>query len=174
LKIGDPLDPGTFVGPLVSERQRERVEQYVASGRDEGAVVAFGGGRPADRDVGWYVEPTVFTNVKNSMRVAQEEVFGPVVAVIPYDDVDDAVRIANESELGLAGAVFADDDGAALDVARRLRTGHVGINTLGMDWVFPFGGFKQSGLGREMGVEGLELYCELQCIGLPEGSPLAT
>jgi len=174
LTIGDPLDPDTFFGPLVSERQRERVEHYVATGRDEGAVVAYGGGRPAGLDVGWYVEPTIFTNVKNSMRIAQEEVFGPVLVVIPFDDVDDAVRITNESELGLAGGVFADDDRQALEVARRLRTGHVGINGLGMDWVFPFGGFKQSGLGREMGIEGLELYCELQCIGLPEGSPLAS
>ena len=174
LKIGDPLDPVTFFGPLVSERQRDRVEQYVASGRDEGAVVVHGGGRPEGLDVGWYVEPTIFTNVKNTMRVAQEEVFGPVLVVIPYDDVDDAVRITNESELGLAGGVFADDDHEAVEVARRLRTGHVGINTLGMDWVFPFGGFKQSGLGREMGIEGLELYCELQCFGLPEGSPLAS
>ena len=174
LKIGDPLDPETFFGPLVSERQRDRVEHYVATGRDEGAVVVYGGGRPAGLDVGWYVEPTIFTNVKNSMRIAQEEVFGPVMVVIPFDDVDDAVRITNESELGLAGGVFADDDRQALEVARRLRTGHVGINGLGMDWVFPFGGFKQSGLGREMGIEGLELYCELQCIGLPEGSPLAS
>jgi aldehyde dehydrogenase (NAD+) len=174
LKIGDPLDPDIFFGPLVSERQRERVEHYVATGRDEGAVVVHGGGRPTGLDVGWYVEPTIFTNVKNSMRIAQDEVFGPVLVVIPFDDVDDAVRITNESELGLAGGVFADDDRQALDVARRLRTGHVGINGLGMDWVFPFGGFKQSGLGREMGIEGLELYCELQCIGLPEGSPLAS
>ncbi len=173
LKIGDPLDPDTFFGPLVSERQRERVEHYVATGRHEGAVVAHGGGRPEGFDVGWYVEPTIFTNVKNSMRVAQEEVFGPLLVVIPFDNVDDAVHISNESELGLAGGVFADDDRQALEVARRLRTGHVGINCLGMDWVFPFGGFKQSGIGREMGVEGLELYCELQCIGLPEGSPLA-
>jgi betaine-aldehyde dehydrogenase len=135
--------------------------------------VAYGGGRPEGFDVGWYVEPTIFTNVKNSMRVAQEEVFGPLLVVIPFDNVDDAVHITNESELGLAGGVFADDDRQALEVGRRLRTGHVGINCLGMDWVFPFGGFKQSGMGREMGVEGLELYCELQCIGLPEGSPLA-
>src|SRR5262249_31546739 len=97
LKIGDPLDPATFFGPLVSERQRERVEHYVATGRDEGAVVAYGGGRPEGLDVGWYVEPTIFTNVKNSMRVAQEEVFGPLLVVIPFDDVDDVVHISNES-----------------------------------------------------------------------------
>ena len=114
----------------------------------------------------------MLTDVKNSMRVAQEEIFGPVLSVIPYDSVDEAVHIANESDLGLAGGVFADDEHEALAVARRLRIGHVGINGLGMDWVLPFGGFKQSGTGREMGVEGLELYCELQTIGFNEGSPL--
>jgi betaine-aldehyde dehydrogenase len=170
--VGDPLDPATFIGPLISERQRTRVEDYIDIGRAEGAKIALGGGRPEGLDAGFYVEPTVFRDVDNSMRVAREEIFGPVVAIVPYGDVDDAVRIANDSPLGLAGGVFADDDAAALAVARRLRTGHVGINTLGMDWVLPFGGFKQSGVGRELGVEGLETYLELQCFGLPEGSPL--
>jgi betaine-aldehyde dehydrogenase len=170
--VGDPLDPETFIGPLISDRQRVRVEDYIGIGRTEGAKIALGGGRPAGLVDGYYVEPTVFRDVDNSMRIAREEIFGPVVAVVPYDDVDDAVRIANDSPLGLAGAVFADDDAAALAVARRLRTGHVGINTLGMDWVLPFGGFKQSGVGRELGVEGLETYLELQCFGLPEGSVL--
>ena len=172
LQVGDPLDPNTFFGPLVSEVQRDRVERYIAQGIAEGASLAYGGERPLGHDVGWYIEPTVFTDVKNSMRVAQEEIFGPVLSVIPYDSVDEAVRIANESELGLAGGVFADDEHEALAVARRLRTGHVGINGLAMDWVLPFGGFKQSGTGREMGIEGLELYCELQTIGFNEGSPL--
>jgi aldehyde dehydrogenase (NAD+) len=170
--VGDPLDPSRFVGPLVSAEQRRRVEGYIAAGHDEGAKVALGGGRPAGLDTGFYVEPTVFRDVANSMRIAREEVFGPVVVVIPYDDVDDAVRIANDSPLGLAGGVFGADEAEAASVARRLRTGHVGINTLGMDWVVPFGGFKQSGMGRELGVEGLDEYFELQCLGLAPGSAL--
>ena len=165
--VGDPLDPNTFVGPLIHEAQRAKVEGYIGLGVEEGAKVALGGGRPAGLDAGCYVEPTVLRDVDNAMRVAREEIFGPVVVVIPYDDVDDAVRIANDSPLGLAGGVFGDDADAALAVARRLRTGHVGINTLGMDWVLPFGGFKQSGIGRELGVEGLEEYLELQCFGFP-------
>ena len=158
------VSPGIIATP-------EIVERYVAIGRDEGARVVCGGGRP-DGLPGWYVEPTLFADVDNSMSVAREEIFGPVVCVIPYEDVDDAVRIANDSELGLAGGVFAEDEARALAVARRLRTGHVGINTLGMDWVLPFGGFKRSGVGRELGREGLATFQELQCIGLREGSPL--
>jgi betaine-aldehyde dehydrogenase len=170
--VGDPLDPATFVGPLVTAAQRDRVERAIADGVDAGAKVALGGGRPPGLDAGWYVEPTVLRDVDNAMAVARDEIFGPVVVVIPYDDVDHAVAIANDSPLGLAGGVFADDPAAALAVARRLRTGHVGINTLGMDWVLPFGGFKASGVGRELGVEGLEEYFELQCFGLPEGCAL--
>ena len=172
--VGDPLDPATFVGPLVTEAQRDRVERYIDLGRSAGATVAVGGARPslADGLDGWYVEPTLLTGVDNSMVVAREEIFGPVVVVIPYDGVDAAVAIANDSPLGLAGGVFGTDEEAALAVARRLRTGHVGINTLGMDWVLPFGGFKQSGVGRELGIEGLETYFELQTVGLREGSPL--
>jgi aldehyde dehydrogenase (NAD+) len=167
--VGDPLDPNTFIGPLVSEAQRERVERYVSIGRDEGATLVCGGGR-LDGLPGWYVEPALFADADNTMRVAREEIFGPVVCVIPYADVDDAVAIANDSDFGLAGAVFGTDEQRAVDVARRLRTGHVGINTLGMDWVLPFGGFKQSGVGRELGREGLATFQELQCIGLREGS----
>ena len=124
--------------------------------------MGVGGGRPPLEDGldGWYVEPTLLTGVDNSMVVAREEIFGPVVVVIPYDGVDDAVAIANDSPLGLAGGVFGEDEEAALAVARRLRTGHVGINTLGMDWVLPFGGFKQSGVGRELGARGIEDYLE--------------
>ncbi len=169
LAVGDPLDPATFIGPLVSERQRAKVEEYVAIGRSEGARLVAGGGRPAGLDQGWYVEPTVFADVDNGMRVAREEVFGPLLCLIPYDGVDDAVRLANDSDLGLAGAVFTADPEAGLAVARRLRTGHVGVNCQGQDWVFPFGGFKRSGVGREMGLEGLELYTELQTFGLTEG-----
>jgi aldehyde dehydrogenase (NAD+) len=173
--VGDPLAADTFIGPLVTEAQRERVEGYVALGKDEGARIVCGGGRPEGLPEGmngWFVEPTLFAHVDNSMRVAREEIFGPVVAVIPYETVDEAIAITNDSDLGLAGAVFATDERRAFDVACRLRTGHVGINTLGMDWVLPFGGFKQSGVGRELGREGLATFQELQCIGLREGSPL--
>jgi aldehyde dehydrogenase (NAD+) len=173
LPVGDPSDPSTFLGPLISERQRDIVEGYIAIGRDEGAKVATGGGRPEGITTGWFLEPTVLIDVDNSMRVAREEAFGPLLCVIPYDDVDDAVRIANDSPLGLAGGVFGPEDEATA-VARRLRTGHVGINCQGQDWCFPFGGFRRSGIGREMGAEGLELYQELQCIGFPEGSRPAT
>jgi aldehyde dehydrogenase (NAD+) len=173
--VGDPLDPATFVGPLISAAQRDRVERAVAGGREAGARIVVGGGRPAlaaPFDAGWFVEPTLFRDVDNAMPIARDEIFGPVVVVIPYDGVDDAVAIANDSPLGLAGAVFGDDPSAALAVARRIRAGHVGINTLGMDWVLPFGGFKASGLGRELGVEGLEEYLEVQCFGFPDGVPV--
>jgi aldehyde dehydrogenase (NAD+) len=170
LEVGDPLNPDTFIGPLVSERQRDIVEKYIGFGHEDGARLVCGGRRPEGLDRGWYVEPTVFADVDNDMRIAREEVFGPLLSLIAYDDVDDAVRIANDSDLGLAGAVFTADEEAGLAVARRLRSGHVGINCQGQDWVFPFGGFKQSGVGREMGVEGMELYTELQTFGLPLGA----
>lgn len=169
--VGDPSDPTTFIGPLITERQRDLVEGYVQVGQDEGARLVRGGGRPAGLDRGWFVEPAVFADVDNGMRIAQDEIFGPVLAVIPYDGIDDAVRISNDSTFGLAGAVFGPDTDACLAVARRLRTGHVGINCQGQDWMFPFGGFGRSGIGREMGVEGLELYLESQTFGLPAGSP---
>ena len=169
--VGDPSDPATFIGPLITERQRDLVEGYVRIGQEEGARLVCGGGRPTGLDRGWFVEPAVFAEVDNEMRIAQEEIFGPVLAVIPYDGIDDAVRISNDSVFGLAGAVFGPDTDACLDVARRLRTGHVGINCQGQDWMFPFGGFGRSGFGREMGVEGLELYLQSQTFGLPAGSP---
>jgi aldehyde dehydrogenase (NAD+) len=169
LRVGDPLDPETFIGPLISERQRDIVERYIRFGHEDGARLVAGGGRPAGLDQGWYVEPTVFADVGNRMRIAQEEVFGPLLSLIPYEGVDEAVAMANDSDLGLGGAVFTSDHDAGVAVARRLRTGHVGINCQGQDWGFPFGGFKRSGVGREMGVEGLELYTELQTIGLAPG-----
>ena len=169
LAVGDPEDPETFIGPLISDRQRSKVERYIAVAMQEGARLVTGGRRPPGLDRGWYLEPTVFADVDNGMRIAREEVFGPVLSLIPYDGVEDAVRLANDSDLGLAGAIFTSDPGGALAVARRLRTGHVGINCQGQDWVFPFGGFKRSGVGREMGIEGLELYTELQTLALPLG-----
>ena len=150
----------------MAERQQERVEKYIALGQEEGARVVVGGnGRPDGIEKGWYVQPTVFADVDNSMRIAQEEIFGPVLAVIPYDDVDDAVRIANDSEFGLGGSVWtADPAGAGMDIARRVRTGTFGVNQYTMDFVAPFGGFKASGIGREFGHEGLEHYLELKSI----------
>ena len=165
LAVGDPGDPATEIGPLVAERQQERVEKYIAVGQEEGARVAVGGpGRPAGLDKGWYVQPTVFTNVSNDMRIAREEIFGPVLAVLPYDDVDDAVRIANDSDYGLAGSVWTEDDELGLDVARRVRTGTYGVNQYSMDFAAPFGGYKSSGVGREFGREGLDHYVELKSI----------
>jgi betaine-aldehyde dehydrogenase len=171
LAVGDPHDAATEVGPLVAERQQERVEKYVALGQEEGAKVVVGGnGRPDGMEKGWYVKPTVFSNVDNSMRIAQEEIFGPVVAVIPYDDPDDAVRIANDSDYGLAGSVWTADIDAGLDIARRVRAGTYGVNQYTMDFVAPFGGFKGSGLGREFGREGIDAYVELKSIVPPAGS----
>jgi aldehyde dehydrogenase (NAD+) len=168
IAVGDPHDPKTIVGPLVAERQRTRVLGYVDIARDEGARVAAGGGRPAHMPKGWYVEPTVLADVTNDMRVAREEIFGPVVALMPHDGDDDAVAQANDSDFGLAGGVWSGDDGRALEVARRIRTGSVSVN--GHPAPFPhvpFGGFKQSGLGRELGPEGLAEYLEARSIGLP-------
>ena len=160
-----PDDPATEIGPLVAQRQQERVEKYIALGQEEGARVVVGGnGMPDGLDQGWYVRPTVFADVDNGMRIAQEEIFGPVLSVIPYDDVDDAVRIANDCDYGLAGSVWTADREAGLDVARRVRTGTYGVNQYTMDFVAPFGGFKASGIGREFGPEGLEHYTELKSI----------
>jgi aldehyde dehydrogenase (NAD+) len=171
LKVGDPYDDATDVGPLVAERQRARVEGYIASGRSDGARVVTGGGRPAGLERGWYVEPTVFADVDNSMRIAQEEIFGPVVCVIPYTTVDEAVAIANDSAYGLSGSVWSADATRALGLARRIRAGSATVNGWRWDFNCPFGGFKESGIGREGGPEGLEAYCEYQTISLP--APLA-
>jgi aldehyde dehydrogenase (NAD+) len=166
--VGDPTDPSIAVGPLVAERQRDRVLGYVDKGRSEGAKVAVGGGRPAGLERGWYVEPTLFVDVDNAMTIAQEEIFGPVLAVIPYDGEDDAVRIANDSDYGLSGSVWTTDVERGIDVARRVRTGTYGVNSFGtLDMKSPFGGYKASGLGRELGPEGLSAYCETKTIVLP-------
>jgi acyl-CoA reductase-like NAD-dependent aldehyde dehydrogenase len=161
--VGDPADPSVAVGPLVSDVQRRRVESYIARGREEGARVVLGGGRPA-YERGFFVNPTVFAGVDNAMTIAQEEIFGPVVAVIPYDDEDDAVAIANDSSYGLSGSVWGADPEQAKAVARRIRSGNVAINQHTLDPAGPFGGFKQSGIGRENGVEGIDAYVELQTI----------
>ncbi len=174
LKVGDPFETDTYFGPLIAERQRERVEGYIAAGREEGAGVAMGGGRPSGLPKGWYVEPTVFTGVDNTMRIAREEIFGPVTSVIAYDSVDEAIDIANDTEFGLAGAVYSADPARGFEVARRVRAGTYGVNCYGTDALIPFGGYKQSGLGRENGREGLETYLETKAVALPDGfSPLA-
>ena len=168
LQVGDPTDAETDIGPLVARHHQERVEKYIALGQEEGARVVVGGsGRPTGLDKGWYVQPTVFAEADNSMRIAQEEIFGPVIAVIPYNDVDDAVRIANESDYGLAGTVWTADTDLGIDIARRVRTGTYGVNQYTMDFVAPFGGFKASGIGREFGAEGISQYVELQTIVPP-------
>lgn len=166
--VGDPMDPATEIGPMVAQRQQERVEKYIALGQEEGARVVVGGnGMPEGLSSGWYVRPTVFADVDNRMRIAQEEIFGPVLSVIPFDDVADAVRIANDSEYGLAGTVWTGDVEAGLDVARQVRTGTYGVNTYTMDFAAPFGGYKTSGVGREFGPEGLSHYTELKSIYKP-------
>ena len=167
MKVGDPMDPATEIGPMVAQRQQERVEKYIALGQEEGAQLLTGGfGMPDGLYRGWYVRPTVFGGVDNRMRIAQEEIFGPVLSVIPYDDVADAVRIANDSEYGLAGTVWTADAEAGADVARQVRTGTIGVNTYTMDFAAPFGGYKASGLGREFGPEGLAQYTELKSVYL--------
>ncbi|MCL2582870.1 MAG: aldehyde dehydrogenase [Streptosporangiales bacterium] len=167
--VGDPHDPATLVGPLVAERQRDRVEGYIKLAADAGARVAFGGGRPPGLPRGWYVQPTILADVDNSMRVAREEIFGPVLSFIPYDGGDDeAAAIANDSPYGLAGGVWSSDPARALGVARRLRTGSVSVNGAYPPFpLVPFGGFKESGLGRELGTDGLENFLEPRSIGLP-------
>jgi len=173
MKVGDPMEDDTALGPLAAERQRDRVEGYIKVGLDEGAELVTGGKRPAGLDKGWYVEPTIFADVDNGMTIAKEEIFGPVLAVIPYDDVDDAVRIANDSDFGLAGSVWTADIEQGMDIARRVRTGTYGINQYTMDFVAPFGGYKASGIGREFGKEGLEHYTELKSIVAPGGGVAA-
>ena len=167
LPVGDPLDPATAIGPLVNARQRERVEDCISSGLAQGARLTAGGGRPADLKRGWYVEPTVFGDVRNDMAIAQEEIFGPVITVTPYTTDDDAVALANDSEFGLGGTVWTADAERGLAVARRVRTGTIGVNGYTLDFASPFGGYKASGLGRELGPEGLQGYLQLKSVYLP-------
>jgi aldehyde dehydrogenase (NAD+) len=164
LEVGDSLEPTTQIGPVASARQRDRVEGYIEKGRAQGARVVVGGGRPADRDRGWFVEPTVFADVDNTHTIAREEIFGPVLAVIPYDGVDDAVALANDSDFGLGGSVWTSDPERGEQVARRVQTGSIGINHYTLDPAAPFGGVKASGIGRELGPEGLSPYFLLQSI----------
>ena len=170
VRVGDPFDDQTQMGPLAMQRQRDRVEGYIAKGVAEGATLATGGGRPKDLDRGWFVEPTVFGNVDNSSTIAQEEIFGPVLSVIPAADEQDAVRIANDTIYGLNSSVFTNDVDRAREVAGQLRAGTVGHNAFRTDFGMAFGGFKQSGIGREGGKEGLLPFLETKTVIL-DGTP---
>jgi aldehyde dehydrogenase (NAD+) len=161
LKVGDPTDGETDIGPLVAQRQQHRVQGYIQGGRDESARIVVGGAdKPYDR--GWYVRPTLFVDATNDMRIAREEIFGPVLTVLKYSDERDAVRIANDSDYGLAGSVWTNDTAHGLEIAEQIRAGTYGVNMYTLDTSCPFGGFKQSGIGREFGAEGLSEYVELQ------------
>lgn len=164
IPIGDPTDPANLFGPLVSERQRDRVESYLELGQREGAKVVVGGGRSTANDRGFYIEPTVFRDVTNDMRIAREEIFGPVLVVIAYENEDEAIAIANDSEYGLGGGVFSPDREHATAVARRIVTGTIGVNSASFPTEAPFGGVKNSGMGRELGPSSLEPYLELKTI----------
>ncbi len=164
VKVGDPFDPATEMGPLATRRQRDRVEGYIAKGQVEGAKLVTGGGRPAYLDAGFFVEPTVFAEVDNASTIAREEIFGPVLSVISADDEDHAVAIANDTIYGLNASVFTNDADRALAVARRLRSGTVGHNSFRTDFGIAFGGFKQSGIGREGGREGILPFLEAKTI----------
>jgi acyl-CoA reductase-like NAD-dependent aldehyde dehydrogenase len=160
VKVGVPTDPASEMGPIAMKRQLERIEYYVEKGKEEGATLVTGGRRPAHLNSGYYFEPTLFSNVDNAMTIAQEEIFGPVLALIAARDEEHAIEIANDSDFGLNAAVLTNDPEAAYRVGRRLRAGNVGHNGMKADFSLPFGGFKQSGIGREGGVEGLAPYLE--------------
>jgi betaine-aldehyde dehydrogenase len=168
LVVGDPTDPRTTVGPLAMSRQRDRVEGYLTLAKDEGARAVLGGGRPAGLVRGYYIEPTLLAGVSNSMRIAQEEIFGPVICVIPYEDIDDAIAIANDSIYGLSGSVYTRDVEAGFAVAQQIRTGTCSVNGAVFDTTVPFGGYKQSGVGREGGPEGMAQFLEYQSVHMPD------
>jgi aldehyde dehydrogenase (NAD+) len=169
MPVGLPDDPAAAIGPLISEKQRERVEGYIKKGVEEGARIVAGGGRPEGLDGGYYVQPTVFADVDNKMTIAQEEIFGPVLSIIPYETEEDAIRIANDSVYGLAGSVWTTNNDKAIEIASKIRTGTYAVNMYAFDPGAPFGGYKNSGIGRENGPEGIEQYVELKSVLLPFG-----
>jgi acyl-CoA reductase-like NAD-dependent aldehyde dehydrogenase len=165
--VGDPLEQGSMLGPLVSDAQRERVRGYIRRGVEEGARLVAGGDEPPEgHDSGYFVRPTLFSDVTPDMTIAQEEIFGPVLVIIPYDSEEEAVRIANDTIYGLAGGVWSGDSERAQRVARRLRTGQIEVNGAAFNPLAPFGGYKQSGHGRELGTFGLEEFLETKSIQL--------
>jgi acyl-CoA reductase-like NAD-dependent aldehyde dehydrogenase len=164
IPAGDPFDDATVLSPLVAERQLHRVERYVETGRNEGADLVVGGRRPSGQKRGWYYEPTVFKNVDNRMTIAQEEIFGPVVTVIRYEDEAEAIALANDSVYGLGGSVFTADHSHGVDIARKIEAGTVGVNRYLVPANAPFGGYKASGLGRELGPQALHPYLEVKSI----------
>jgi acyl-CoA reductase-like NAD-dependent aldehyde dehydrogenase len=167
--VGDPQSPETLCGPVISAAQRDRIVGYIRSGLEEGAKALVGGDEPPEgMDKGYYVSPTLFVDVDNSMKIAREEIFGPVLVVIPYEDEDDAVRIANDNDYGLAGYVMSDSVDRSLAVARRLRAGTIGLNgTAAYGADVPFGGYKASGIGRQNGLQGFDQYVEVKSVGFP-------
>lgn len=168
LRIGDPLDEATTIGPLANEKQRDTVESYIAKGSAEGGRLTTGGGRPKEFDRGWFIEPTIVADVDNDATIAREEIFGPVLVIIPYHDDADAIRIANDSDYGLGGTVWTTDIDCGKEIARRVHTGSIGVNGFTLDPGAPFGGVKSSGLGRELGPEGLAAYQQHKSIYLPQ------
>src|SRR5262245_10983065 len=171
VKVGDPFDASSEMGPLAMERQRDRVQSYIAKGRAEGARLATGGGRPAHLDRGYFIEPTVFANVDNGSTIAREEIFGPVLSVIPADSEEHAVEIANDTIYGLNASVFTNDPERAYAVGRRIRAGTVGHNAFKTDFSIAFGGFKQSGIGREAGTEGMHPDLQAKTISPEQHAP---
>jgi acyl-CoA reductase-like NAD-dependent aldehyde dehydrogenase len=167
MKLGDPLEEDTQMGPVVSQEQLDRVAGYIEIGRSEGAEVAVGGERASELGDGYFIQPTVFTGVSNDMRIAQEEIFGPVAAVIPVSDVDEAIAVANDTIYGLAAAVWTNDVTKAHRVARGIKAGTVWVNTAGnVDPSVSFGGYKQSGFGRELGRHSMETYTQTKSVWL--------
>ncbi|MET0922554.1 MAG: aldehyde dehydrogenase family protein, partial [Xanthobacteraceae bacterium] len=170
-KWGHFDDPQQIMGPVVSQRQKERVLSYIELGQKEGATLLHGGKARPDRGGGFFIEPTCFVDVTNDMRIAQEEIFGPVLVVIPYEDDDDAIRIANDSQFGLSGGVVSADRERAMRLAKRIRAGTISVNGgMCMAGDIPFGGYKASGLGREWGLEGIEEYLETKLIAVPKAA----
>jgi betaine-aldehyde dehydrogenase len=170
MKVGNSLDPATQVGPVVAKRQRDKILGYLDAGKQAGAKVATGGGAPKSQSKGWFIDPTLFYDVTNQMKIAREEIFGPVLVVIPYDGEEQAIAIANDSDFGLGGGVWTKDTAHGVEVATKIRTGTIAVNTpMIVDMNSPFGGFKKSGIGRECGPEGIAPYTEYQSIIQPAG-----
>src|SRR6201996_1580285 len=169
LPVGPPSDAGAQIGSLISEKQRARVEGYIAKGVEEGARLVTGGGRPEGLDNGFFVQPTVFADVDNNMTIAQEEIFGPVLSIIPYDTEEDAIKIANDSVYGLAGSVWTSDVPHGIEISKQIRTGTYAINWYAFDPCCPFGGYKNSGIGRENGPEGVEHFTQQKSVLMPMG-----